>query len=167
MSLWGESIARRLTEQTVQDAMRTAAIDVLADASDRIFEKGLDSSNDTIGQYSTKPIYISKKNSPKKAGIEKKSTYYFPGGYKQFKSEIKGTSKVNLQVFGRLRNSYKASKEVVSGYSLKYELNSEESAQKKEWVEENFNKDIFSLTKDEIKTVQKTFQFELIRRLNQ
>lgn len=166
MALWGEQIKRRLDAANVQKAMRIAAVDVLADAGERIFEKGLDSSDSQIGNYSTKPIYINKKDTPKKAGIEKEKTYFFPGGYKQFKQEIKGTSTVNLQVFGRLRNDYKTSREVVSGYDMRYELKDEENAEKKEYVEDHFGKDIFSLTKKEIETVTNTFNFEIVRIIN-
>lgn len=144
-------------------AIRVAGRDIVADAGDRIFVQGKASNNRDIGTYSTKPIYISKKNSPRKAGIEKESSYFFPGGYKQFKEAIGRGEKVNLRLFGSLQRDFLNPAEHTSGNSVTFSLKQEENIKKKGWAEEHFEKDIFNLAKKEEKVLVKTFEFELAK----
>lgn len=166
MSKFVDDIRDAISMENIRNAMRTAARDVLPDAADRIFTKGLDSDNADIGQYSTNPIYISKKNSPRNAGRDTGKSLFFPGGYKEFKEAIGRGSRVNLKLFGRLQSDYLSSKEINTPLGIKYDLKEQDNIDKKEWSEEHFGKDIFSLTTAEEQTVQRVFQFELIRRIN-
>lgn len=154
-----EEIQQAISNENIVNAMRTAARDILPVVADRIFTNGLDSDNSIIGEYSTNPINVAAKDAPSGGGG------YFPGGYREFKQSIGRGSKVNLKLFGRLQSDYLTSKEVVSGLNMKFELKDSFNADKKEWMEDHFNKDIFSLTTQETETVKETFAFELFRRI--
>jgi len=80
--------------------------DVHQTKGDRIFIRGLTAKGRAIGQYSTKPIRISQKNSPKSLGGK---TKYFAGGYKDFKQFIGRGSRVNLRVFRNLERDFRTS----------------------------------------------------------
>lgn len=77
-----------------------------SDKSERIFTRGLNQNGRAIGQYSTKPIRISSRNSPRNLGGK---TKYFAGGYKAFKVSIGRGARVNLRLFGNLQNDYVSS----------------------------------------------------------
>ncbi len=63
----------------------------------RIFQKGLDSEGAAIKpEYSTKPIYISKSQTPEASAAKK-----YDGGYKQFKAEIKRGKMVLFRFFNQ------------------------------------------------------------------
>ncbi len=153
-----EEIQQAISDENIVNAMRAAARDILPVAGKRIFDDGLDSDNGVIGEYSTKPISISSRSTPRGQGG------YFPGGYREFKQSIGRGAKVNLKLFGRLQQDYLTSKEVVSGTNIKYELKESENVDKKDYAEDHFNKEIFSLTSEEENTVRKTFEFEIRRR---
>lgn len=97
-------IVEKLTElqsgELGNNLLREVATTQLAEMKVRIFEQGKDDNESSIGQYSTKPIYVNPNNSPKKftpkgktgktkfANGELHKTRYFAQGYKDFKSEI-------------------------------------------------------------------------------
>lgn len=162
---WKTDIEKALSMTNIRKAMETAARDILPVVSDRIFTKGLSSDGESIGEYSTKPIYISKKNSPLSAGEVKDKTYFFPGGYRQFKSEIGRGSEVNLKVFGRLQQDYLTPKRVDTSKGVKYELKEEKNIQKKAGAEDRFKVRIFDLNQSEREMVVDTFDFEIRRRI--
>lgn len=63
----------------------------------RIFQKGLDGEGAAIKpEYSTKPIYISKSQTPEASAAGK-----YDGGYKQFKAEIKRGKMVLFRFFNQ------------------------------------------------------------------
>lgn len=63
----------------------------------RIFQKGLDGEGSAIKpEYSTKPIYISKSQTPEASAAKK-----YEGGYKQFKAEIKRGKMVLFRFFNQ------------------------------------------------------------------
>ena len=63
----------------------------------RIFQKGLDSQGAPIKpDYSTKPIYIGKSQTPEASAAKK-----YDGGYKQFKAEIKRGKMVLFRFFNQ------------------------------------------------------------------
>lgn len=163
---WKQEVEAAVSMESIRKAMETAARDILPVAAKRIFEEGLDSSGQKIGEYDTKKIYISRKNSPvQNAGIPKQKTLLFPGGYREFKSEIGRGTVVNLKVFGRLQSDYLTPKKVDKATGVAYLLKEEKNAQKKDGNEQRFRKDIFSLTAQEKKTVVDTVEFEILRRI--
>jgi hypothetical protein len=143
--------------------MEIAARDVLPDMADRIFNKGQATDGGPIGSYSTKPIYIEKTRSPRSAGVEKKSTYFFKGGYKEFKSRIGRGEKVNLKVFGRLQQDFLSPLKIDLPNGVRYELKNEENAKKKSGAEDHFARVIFNLTPEERSTIVRTVSFEITR----
>jgi hypothetical protein len=145
--------------------MEVAARDVLPEIADRVFDKGKATDGSLIGEYSTKPIYIEQSKSPRAAGERKAKTYFFKGGYREFKSKIGRGTKVNLKVFGRLQMDFLTPKKVNIANGVKYELKNDENVKKKVGAEDHFKKDIFNLTKEERITIVNTFAFEITRTL--
>lgn len=79
-----------------------AASAVGREVAKRIFQDGISSDGGPITpSYSTKPIYVSASQSPRKSGVG-----YFKGGYGQFKRAIKRGGKVNLFLFGFFNRAY-------------------------------------------------------------
>jgi hypothetical protein len=163
MSRWKEQISEAVSIKAVRKAMEVAARDVLPTIGERIFEKGLASDSAVIGDYSAKPIYIEKSRSPRAAGVVKEKTFFFAGGYKEFKSKIGRGSKVNLKVFGRLQQDFLTPRKVDTANGVRYELKNEENAAKKTGAEDHFGKDIFTMTESERKHLVNTFAFEIKR----
>jgi len=106
----------------------------------RIFQDGKAANGSQIGQYGTKPISIAKDKQAKNTGKT-----YFKGGYREYKSLVgKGASFVNL------RNTDQTMMDLgttVSGNEYGIGFNNEFNANKMEWNETRFNKDI-SITSD-------------------
>lgn len=164
---WKTAVENQLKIEELRKAMETGARDILPDVADRVFTQGKATDGSDIGSYSTKPIYISKKNSPRSAGIVKKKTLFFPGGYKEFKGAIGRGEDVNLKVFGRLQSDYLTplKKDTLKG--LSFELKEAVNAEKKEGNEKRFGKDIFNLNQVEKDRVVNTISFEVARRIRQ
>lgn len=120
-----------------------------SDKSERIFTRGLNQNGRNIGKYSTKPIRISSKNSPRSFGSK---TKYFAGGYKAFKVSIGRGERVNLRLFGNLQNDYVS--------SLTYRNNEwQEGVKRQENVDkiqvlQNKYGQVFNFTKTEEKKAQ-------------
>lgn len=127
MNQWLESTIAKLHTMenggsAADAAMLHGMVTLLPVIKTRIHEHGKDSDDQTIGQYSTKPIYVNPKNSPKgfapkgkhgqtkfKSGIregEQHKTRYFEQGYKEFKTYIGANllGSVNLSLTGGLSN---------------------------------------------------------------
>jgi len=163
---WKTAVERALSKKSIEDAMETAARDILPDVSDRIFTQGKSTSGDPIGEYSEDPIYISKNNSPRAAGIPKEKTYFFPGGYKEFKREIGRGETVNWKVFGRLQQDYLTPKKVSTTSGVQYRLKEEKNIDKKDGLEDKYKIPVFDLSKTERDRVAQTVNFEIARRIN-
>ena len=163
---WKKAVEQQLQISELRKAMETAARDVLPDVARRVFTDGKASDGSAIGSYSTKPIYISKKNSPvQNAGEPKEKTLFFPGGYRQFKSDIGRGDGVNLKVFGRLQSDYLTPKKENTATGVRYDLKESPNAEKKAGAEKRFGKAIFDLTEKEKETVVNTVAFEVKRRI--
>lgn len=133
---------------------RPAALDsvlgrVFQQHKDRIFVRGKTAQgNRLIGRYDTKKISIATKNQAGSTGRT-----LFPGGYKEYKSAIgKDSSKVNLDNFGDLKNSYKMTK---LGKNTVFSFDSPEEAQKSFWMERKYNAKIFNLSQAELRKFRK------------
>jgi hypothetical protein len=119
-------------------AVRTGITTVLALQKQRVFVGGKDDKDSQIGQYSTKPISISKKNQARQTGKTK-----FEGGYAEYKSAIgKNPGFVNLQNTGQLMMDYSFHVLGTDSYGLGFQ--NTENFNKSKWMEEKYNKDIFS-----------------------
>lgn len=128
---------------------------VLAEQKDRIFNEGKAADESAIGQYSTKPISISRKNQSRQTGKT-----YFKGGYKEYKGLTgKGNSTVNLRNTDQMRMDYTLHVLGPNEYGLGF--SNEFNANKAEWNEERFDKNIFDESTQEGKLFDKVFQHEL------
>lgn len=132
---------------------------VFAAQRERIFKQGDATNGSKIGQYSTKPISISKKRQARQTGKS-----YFPGGYREYKSLTgKETSFVNLQDTGQmmmdLGTTVIGRGEVGIGFSNQF------NADKSHWAEEKYRKEIFFTSEKEDDLFDKVIQFELDRQL--
>lgn len=157
-------IIKTLYDATDQKQLvEVASEQLLGDIQYRIWTDYKATNGSLIGNYSTDPFYASiefnsslvrsigagrGKNSNKatfKNGKPRKSKYY-KGGYKQYKKDIKGTTKVNLEVTGRLKNSFRRK---VKGNIAIIDLDTygqEVGAA----LQEKYGKDIFYASEDEI-----------------
>lgn len=140
-------------------ALIAAANSVLAAQKDRIFTKGNATDGSKIGTYGTKPISISRSRQARQTGKT-----YFRGGYREYKSLIgKEASFVNLQDTGQmmmdLGTTVLGRGEVGIGFSNQF------NADKSNWAQDKYNKEIFSTSDSEDDLFDKVIQFELDRQL--
>ena len=136
-----------------------AANSVLAAQKDRIFNKGDAANGSKIGQYSTKPISISRRRQARQTGKTR-----FPGGYREYKSLTgKEASFVNLQDTGQmmmdLGTTIVGRGEVGIGFSNQF------NADKSYWAEKKYKKEIFFTSDKEDDLFDRVIQFELDRQL--
>jgi len=128
---------------------------VLAAQKKRIFQDGKASNESKIGTYSTTPISISKKSQAKNTGKT-----YFKGGYRQYKSLTgKGSSFVNLRNTDQMMMDLSTQLVAVNEFGIGF--NNDFNADKSEWMEEKYKKDIFSSTVKEDNLFVKVFEFEI------
>lgn len=127
---------------------------VFAQHKQRIFEKGNDANDSTIGQYSTTPISVSKKNQARQTGKT-----YFKGGYREYKSLSGKGSRVNLRNTDQMMMDYGLDRNGVGSYVFGF--SNQFNFDKSEWNEEHFDKEIFAQSPSEESTFEKVFQFEL------
>lgn len=132
-------------EQAVKSdkAIRIALVTTLAVHKPRIFERGQDSNGSKIGTYSTNPISISKKSQARQTGKT-----YFPGGYAQYKTAVgKNPGFVNLRNTDQMMMDYGI---VQNGRTFGFGFQNEENANKSQWMQEKYDKDIFMLADNEL-----------------
>lgn len=153
-----DSLINQINELLQTDRIMVATLTtVLAEQKDRIFNEGKAADNSKIGSYSTEPISISKKNQSRNAGKT-----YFKGGYKEYKGLIgKGNSTVNLRNTDQMRMDYTVHVLGKNEYGLGF--SNEFNANKAEWNEEKYDKEIFAESSEDAKVFDKIFQFELDR----
>ena len=128
---------------------------VLSAQKKRIFQDGKASNESKIGTYSTTPISISRKSQAKQTGKT-----YFKGGYRQYKSILgKGASFVNLRNTDQMMMDLSTRVVAVNEFGIGF--NNNFNADKSEWMEEKYKKDIFSTTVKEDNLFVKVFEFEI------
>jgi hypothetical protein len=155
---WAKKVRERLNDIAITDSLRVASRSVLPMIGQRVFEDGKNPQGAVIGQYSTNPIGVSKKNTPRGPGG------YFPGGYKEFKESIGMPGTVNLRLFGVLMRGFYAMKETVSGNSITLSLSDAENVMKKDVAVEKYGDPFgFSIAESAIATM--VFKEELQKRL--
>lgn len=128
---------------------------VLVKQKTRIFQSGLDANNGKIGQYSTKPTYISVKRQAKNTGKTK-----FPGGYREYKTLLGkgGGPIVNLRDTDQMMFDLGTSvgkNEYAIGFSNQF------NADKSNWMEDKFKKQIFISSQEEDEIFVKVLEAEL------
>lgn len=104
-----------LNPERLDNALKITATTILAELKTRVFEDGQATDSGKIGDYSTKPLYVSASASPRSFGAPTGKTgrsrfangqlhksKYFPDGYKGFRGAVgRDTSKVNLSLSGQ------------------------------------------------------------------
>jgi len=133
---------------------RIAASTVLAKQKPRIFEQGLAENGSKIGTYGTNPISIAKNRQARNTGKT-----YFKGGYAEYKTAIgKNPGYVNLTNTGQMAADYGL---IANGDELAIGFQNSVNADKSEWMEDKYQKDIFSMTDSEFNTFVNTLVYEL------
>lgn len=128
---------------------------VLAAQKQRIFQDGKDVKEAKIGEYSTNPISIANNKQAKNTGKT-----YFKGGYREYKSLVgKGSSFVNLrntdQMMFDLGTVVVGPKQFGIGFKNNF------NADKSEWAEKKYSKEIFSTTDAEDNLFVSVVEFEI------
>jgi hypothetical protein len=153
-------VIRKVNDALRNDkAVRSGISTVLALQKQRIFVSGQDAKTGQIGQYSTKPISIARKNQSRDTGHTS-----FPGGYAQYKSEIgKNPGYVNLQNTSQMFLDY--SFHILGGDSYGLGFNNLLNFQKSQWMEQKYGKDIFQQSQSEGNILQRVIEEQLGRDL--
>lgn len=149
-------VIRKVNEAIRSDkAVRIAINSVLAAQKQRIFVHGKDGNNAQIGQYSTNPISISRKNQVRDTGKT-----VFKGGYAEYKSAIgRNPGFVNLQHTSQMFQDY--SFHVLGNGVYGLGFHNAVNYNKSQWMEEKYNKDIFTQTNQEGELLTKIIEAEL------
>jgi hypothetical protein len=150
------NLISQLNRMIINDRAGIAAVNsVLAQQKKRIFENGKSSAGSKIGSYSTTPISISKKNQARNTGKT-----YFKGGYRQYKSLTgKGSNTVNLRNTDQMMMDLGTTVVGKGKYGIGF--NNQFNADKAEWNEEKYGKEIFATTTQEDNTFMKVYEFEI------
>jgi hypothetical protein len=141
--------------------LREVATTLQASNSERIHEDGKSVTGASIGNYSTKPRYISAAKSPKAITpkgkspgrkVKNRKTRYYAGGYKAFRASIgRQTSSVNLSLSGKLSKEFgiiaSGSNSIDIGYTTKYAKDIAKGQEKR------FNKKIWGVSREDKKVV--------------
>ena len=163
---WATKVRQRLTDINIQESLRVAARDTIAEMGPRIFDRGQLPDGGSIGNYSTEPIYINKNQMVQKGGGRETrggKTKFFQGGYKAYKQSLGRGNVFDMRNFGVMMRDFLTAKEVYVGKSIALEFKQER------------NKDIvasdkrmqaaFGLSRVERENFEKVFNFELSLRL--
>lgn len=132
-----------------------AANRVISQFKRRIFNDGEAASGAKIGNYSTEPAGVSRRQFVKKStfigGSGGGDTMQFKGGYKEFR-QLQGrqTAFVDLRLSGSLENSIQLVKDGENAILIA--ITNEAEAKKARGNEKRFSKVIFSLSESEKKT---------------
>jgi hypothetical protein len=96
-----EQLGRALAEMQNPARFLPITTELIARKSERIFTKGMGADGNPLPPYSTKPISIGKKGTPRKSAAGK-----YEGGYGEFKAAIGRGGNTNLFLFGLLQSAY-------------------------------------------------------------
>jgi hypothetical protein len=159
-----DDVRARLTDINIQESLRVASRDILSDMGKRIFEQGQLPSGERIGNYSTQPIYISKKDMPRNAGgRDTGKSRFYAGGYKEYKRAMGRGDNFNLRNFGIMQRDFLTAKETFDGKSITLSWKEDRNA---EIVESDQRMPpAFKFSQSERTTFEETFNFELAIRL--
>lgn len=151
-----DNLISQLNRMQLNDRAGIAAVNsVLAQMKKRIFQQGKASNGSKIGTYSTNPISISKKAQARNTGKT-----YFPGGYRQYKSLTgKGANTVNLRNTDQMMMDLSTTVVKKGQYGIGF--NNQFNADKMDWNEEKYGKDIVDSTNAEDNTFARVYEFEI------
>jgi hypothetical protein len=136
-------------------AVRVGITTVLAVQKQRIFSKGQDDKESSIGTYSTKPITISKNKQVRKTGKT-----HFPGGYAEYKAMTgRDPSVVHLQETSQMFQDYSFHILGVDTYGLGF--NNPFNYQKSQWMEAKYKKGIFQQSNQEGEILNRVIEEEI------
>jgi hypothetical protein len=154
-------VLKKLTDLTLfERAVKIAVQSILTTQKKRIFVEGQDATNAKIGQYSTNPISISKKNQSRNTGKT-----YFEGGYAEYKKAIgKNDGYVNLRNTDQMFFDYQMFDLGNSSYGIGF--SNDFNFNKSEWMEKKYAKKIFALTPPETNMLTQIIDAELGRNLS-
>lgn len=163
---------------------RIAAFTATAKMGERIFDEGKTQSGSDIGDYSTKPLYVSLAVAPKPKGSPTGKTgkskfedgrihksKYFEQGYKGYRDNVgRQTGFVDLSLTGELRMDFgnqKLTAEPRKINNLEYQirLDKEVNQNKREGADEKYGI-VFSPSETERNIFFDTIQFEFNNRLS-
>jgi hypothetical protein len=149
-------VIRKVNDAIRSDrAVRIGINSVLAAQKQRIFVQGQDSNQSQIGQYSTSPISISRKNQVRDTGRTR-----FKGGYAEYKAAIgRNPGFVNLQHTSQMFMDY--SFHVLGNLLFGLGFNNKLNFDKSQWMEEKYKKDIFKQSEQEAQLLVRIIEFEL------
>lgn len=167
--------------------VRIAATTQLSMMQTRIHEEGKAADGGDIGQYSSKPLYVSKEANPgksfgrplgkvnkagkqyskfqggKKKGQDHKSRY-FAGGYKEYRSAIgRRSDKVDLSLSGQLGRQLTIIA-AAGGYGIGWA--DAEKKKRAEALTKKYKKRIWYPTKEETEVIKKVVETELHKQFN-
>lgn len=151
-----EKISRAVNSEK---SMKLALSTVLSVHKPRIFERGQAENGSQIGSYSTNPISISKSQQARQTGQT-----YFPGGYSEYKTKVgKNPGYVNLRNTDQMYADYGL---VGSLGSFGFGFQNPENYKKSQWMEEKYDKEIFSLSDPEVDLLGNVLVAELAKALS-
>lgn len=164
---------------TARDSLRLAQ-DTLASIKLRT-SRGIDANGKPFDEYSTKPIYVSKKGArlaPKggrKTRVGKRNrrgrgskigtSIYYAGGYRQYKEESRrrgegSSAEVDLVLSGQLMNNLVVKKATVNGFTIGLTKHVQSYG-----YHVNDKREYLGLTNKEIDILLSTVYFEVAKRL--
>ncbi|MCA1763871.1 MAG: hypothetical protein LC664_12890 [Flavobacteriales bacterium] len=161
-----DTVRQRLSDVNIQESLRVAARDVLAEMGPRIFERGLTPEGVSIGTYSTRPLTIQKTDMSKTSGgveADGGKAKFFSGGYKQYKESLGRGQNFDMRNFGVMMRDFETAKETYRGKEIVLTF-------KQDRNQEIVNKDprmrkAFGMSTSERETFDEVFTFELSKRL--
>lgn len=136
-----------------EKAMRAALTTVMAKHKPRVFQQGEDAANSKIGDYSTKPISISKSSQARNTGKT-----YFKGGYAEYKRAIGKGGTVNFRNTDQMQMDYQI---IVSGGKYGFGFQNSENWEKSQWLQDKYNKDVFDISEEELNLLADTHKAEV------
>jgi hypothetical protein len=161
---WTEKIRQKLAGVVVQESLEVAVRSVLPIMRERIFDKGLDSNGQSLGTYSTEPIYLRLEQMARIGGeytVDVDGSRYWKGGYAEYKRSL-GYNAYNLRNFGVLMREFLSPQMILEKNRIKFTWKTERN----ELLGEIFAH-AFVLSASEKQVISDVFNFELTKRLLQ
>ena len=149
-----------ITQEVINKSVQSAAITIVSQMGERIFQEGKATDGSQIGNYDTeKELYVNPKRAPKsfptkgKTGKskfkngEKHKTCYFES-YSAYRKKVgRQSKKVNLVLFGILQSDFVKAPSIKNNYvSVSVSQN---NSDKIDGAESRYDKKIFALSEDE------------------
>lgn len=118
---WTTRVRENLNTVNVQESLRVAARDTIGEMGPRIFERGKTPEGVDIGQYSTRPLTIDKKDMAKTGGgveADVGKAKFFSGGYKQYKESLGRGDVFDMRNFGVMMRDFYTARETFNGDAI-------------------------------------------------